>query len=202
MIKNIVFDFGGVILTEDDNWINLNETKKLLNATEEQLNNGWLSSWPDGRDGKSNEDEFFKNFLLGSINKYDPVLVQKLKEIYRAKVDTFDVLPLLSKIKNNYKLFALTNIAKDWLEYKTDKFKLNNYFELIISSCGERVAKPNREIFEVLITKGRIIPGESIFIDNMDKNILSAKVLGFNTILFENFDQLIKELDKFKVNYD
>ena len=179
MIKNIVFDFGGVLLTEDDNWLLINETKKLLGTNTKHLKEAWNFAWPDARSGQIIEDEFFKRFLQNLFGNSNPDLVLNLKKIYRksfGKLDTFDLLP---ELKRNYKMFALTNIIKDWLSLKVNKFNLNNFFDLIISSCDEGVAKPSKEIFLSLIKKGQINPEESVFIDNFKRNIKPARELGF-----------------------
>lgn len=194
MIKNIVFDFGGVILTEDDGWLLIGETKKLLKIGREQLEKAWNFAWPDARSGIIDEDEFFRKFLQSLFGNSNSDLVLKLKSIYRkhaGKLNTFELLPGL---KRNYKLFALTNAAKGWLQFKTDRFDLKKYFNLIISSCGEGVTKPSREIFSILIKRGRIDPKETVFIDNFERNIEIARELGFLTILFKNKGQLVKEM--------
>jgi len=197
-IKNIIFDLGAVILTDDDNWLYINKTKNLLKVTGDQLNRGWNEAWPLARDGKIDENKFFEIFLKNTgVSGFKSI--PKLKEIYRHAVGTLPVFSLLKKLKLKYKIFALTNIAKDWLKYKTRKFDLYRYFDLIVSSCGEKIAKPHKEIFESLINKAKIIPDESLFIDDMERNIKPAQELGFQTILFENKRQLVKQMKKLGV---
>ncbi len=194
MIKNLVFDFGGVILSEDDNWVNSREVKDLFKIEDEQLDMGWIAAWPDARDGKTNEDQFFHTFLKNSVGDHTELQVISLKEIYRQMIEKSETFSLLPKLKDKYKIFALTNITKDWLNLKTKEFNLNDYFDLIISSCNEGIGKPNKEIYESLILKGNVIPEETIFIDNLERNIFPAKEFGFKTILFENRDKLIVEM--------
>lgn len=196
MIKNIVFDFGGVLLTEDNSWLLIDKTRKLLGVDTKHLKEAWNFAWPDARSGKINEDEFFKKFLQYLTNDSRPDLVSKLKSIYRKRSEGLDTLELLPKLRRNYKLFVLTNAAKDWLQFKIDEFNLKGYFDLIISSCGEGVAKPNKEFFLILIKKGKIDQKETLFIDNFERNIKPARELGFQTILFKNKKQMIQEMEK------
>lgn len=195
MIKNIVFDLGGVVLTVDDNWLFSKETKKLLKADDGDLSKAWNFAWPDARSGKINEDEFFKRFLQNLTGSFSSDLVLKLKKIYRKQAGELGVIELLPGLKSNYKTFVFTNVAKDWLRYKIDRFNLKRYFNLIISSCNEGIAKPSKEIFLSLIKKGQINPKESVFIDDMEKNIKPAQEFGFKTILFKNKEQMIKEME-------
>ena len=201
-IKNIIFDLGGVLLTEDDNWVNSEEVKNILVTDNELLDKGWEMAWPDGRDGKTNEDEFFQTFLNTVIGRIDENTIVSLKKIYRDKADTFTAFPILKSLKNKYKIFAVPNITKDWLEYKTQKFYLNDYIDLIVSSCGEGIAKPNKEIFLSLINKTGIDPSETYFIDNMERNIIAARELHFQTHLYKDIKNLKQDMSKLKINYE
>ena len=194
--KNIIFDFGGVILTEDDNWLFSKETKTFLDTNSERLSEGWNSAWPNARAGKINEEQFFNIFLKNSIGTTDDKKITKLKKIYRKMSSKLESFSLLDKLKINYRLFSLANITSDWLKYKIDKFALNKYFDLIVSSCGEGIEKPHKEIFFSLIKKAKIKTEESLFIDNFARNIKPARELGFETILFTNKVDLVKKMKK------
>lgn len=194
MIKNLIFDLGGVLLTEDDNWLYSPKVKNLLKVSEEKLTDGWHYAWPEIRDGKINEDKFFELFLLASIGYIDQSMIMKLEEIYRSMINKLDAFRLLDGLKESFRLMVLSNIARDWLLLKTEMFDLNRYFEIIITSCNEGIAKPHKEIFLSLIKKANIDPKESLFIDNMEKNIKPAQELGFKTILFNNREQMTKEM--------
>ena len=200
MIKNIVFDFGGVLLTEDDVWLTSRKTKMLLGIEDQKImNEAWNLVWPDGRDGKTNEDDFFKTFLEKLDIKADTKLIYALKNIYRQETNVYSAYPILKSLKNKYKLFGLPNITKDWLDYKINHFELNKYLNLVVSSCGEGIAKPNKEIFLSLINKGQIDPTETLFVDNMVKNIIPAKELRFKTHLYTDLEKLKVEFDDQKI---
>lgn len=200
MIKNIIFDLGGVLLTEDDNWIHLAEVQSLLKSDFDKLNQAFDRAWPDARDGKIDEDKFFEIILLNSLGNVDIKIIQQLKDIYRKHADKYLAYPALELLHGKYRLFALTNVTNEWLEFKRKEFNLDNYLELIISSCGEGAAKPKREIYQNLITKADINPQESVFIDNMERNLIPARELKFNTIQFANLDQLKLDLSKLGIN--
>ena len=104
------------------------------------------------------------------------------------------MLDLLKKLKENNFLVALNNEVKEWNEHRISKFKLKKYFELIISSCDVGVAKPEREIYEILLDKIKISPEEIIFIDNREENLIPAKNLGIKTHLFKSKKLLVNWL--------
>lgn len=194
-VANIIFDLGGVVLTEDDAWLHGSETKKLLGGTEiSEILEAWKVAWPDAKNGKTSEDEFFSAFLSKLNLEKTPELITGLKEIYRAYAGEGNAFSFLEKLKPNYNLYSLTNISRDWLAYKVSRFGLNKYFKLIVSSCGEGIGKPEKEIYKSLINKASIVTEESLFIDNFERNLIPAREMGFKTILFESYDQTEADL--------
>ena len=64
----------------------------------------------------------------------------------------------------------------------------------IVVSGTEEVIKPDREIFDLLISRYQILPEQSTFIDDNYTNNEAAKNVGFNTIHFKSPEQLMREL--------
>ena len=103
----------------------------------------------------------------------------------------------ISQIKKDvdYKSLNNTNII-DLKDLKFSKTYIKENFEIIqiadggVFSCFEHISKPNIEIYQNLINKYQINVKESIFIDDTNKNIISANKLGFQTILFNDIGQL------------
>ena len=56
--------------------------------------------------------------------------------------------------------------------------------------------KPNKNIFKMMLNKTHLNPSEIIFIDDTKKNIDVAKKIGIHGILFKNFNQLKKEINR------
>lgn len=197
MIKNIIFDLGEVLLTGDDRWIYSQQTQKLLQTFDiDKLFKGWEAAWPDARDGKISEDRFFTIFLETLNINPDQQTLDSLKRIYRDATDKHGAYPALEILKGKYPLYSITNVTHEWLKYKRDTFDLDQYLKLIISSCEEGIAKPHKEIYQALITKANIKPEESVFVDDLLRNIKAADEMGFKTIHFSGFEQMKSEMAK------
>ena len=56
--------------------------------------------------------------------------------------------------------------------------------------------KPDKEIYQYLIDKYDLIPDECVFIDDMQHNLDTAGVLGINTILFDEYENVRKKLNE------
>ena len=77
-----------------------------------------------------------------------------------------------------------------------DYHDVRDIFDVIVTSYGEKIAKPNKEIYLRVTQKLGVLPEECVFIDDFKRNIIPAKELGIKTILFRNFKQLKEDLSK------
>ena len=116
---------------------------------------------------------------------------QALKKRTKSKVKD-----IAKELKKNYKLAILSNHTKEWIEDIIKKHKLKTLFNPIVASCYEGYAKPNPKIYEILLKKLKIKSRECLFIDNKDVNDTTADNLGFNTIIFKDSEQLVRDLKK------
>ncbi len=196
MINSIIFDLGGVLITNDDEGLisNSRELQKLLNTDQNELQKAWDISAREFFKGEISEEIFFENFLR-HFHLSDKKLRNKLKEIYRKNVKVLPSFGIAKALVDKYNLFALTNMPKEWLAYKVDKFHLVDLFQLIIASCNVGTGKPAKEIYEYLILESGIIPRNALYIDDSEDNIAMGKKVGFDTIFFENKEGLLKEIN-------
>ena len=93
---------------------------------------------------------------------------------------------LIIKLKNKYGagIYLLSNISNYFVEHK-DEFSIFQLFDKCIYSAPIGITKPSHEIFDYLCTTCQIKPQESIFIDDNEINIASAQKYGLNTYLFD-----------------
>lgn len=78
-------------------------------------------------------------------------------------------------------MFILSNIPYEWSKFLENKFKLNKYFLCKVYSWQQGIKKPNPKIFNVLLKKYKLVPYQTMFIDDKIENIRVAKKLKFKT---------------------
>ncbi len=181
MIKNIIFDIGNVILN-----FNLNEVleKFTSNKDDQQFI----------LDNIINSPEWLENALIdtGYISRDDAIkIVQDRTNHHKDKLifdfwNTYNdftkvdirVLDLIKKLKdNNYKIYLLSNINP----YTYDFVEKSGLFSLVdgyVLSYKEHKVKPFISIYKTLIERYNLIPSESIFIDDNERNINTGVSLG------------------------
>ncbi len=180
VIKNIIFDIGGVMF--DDSKHNI---EKLLSKNVDVI---YKKAYGDN----------FKNCLLGNmtVNEHitnlqeDPdykdiehiLSKNNLSKSYPIIKDNFEYI--LGLKEKGYKLYLLTNITKDSYEYIDELIHIDSIFEGGIYSYQENVIKPNPEIYNLLINKYNLDKNETIFFDDRQKNVDAANAMGIRAILF------------------
>jgi 2-haloacid dehalogenase len=89
---------------------------------------------------------------------------------------------LLYKLKRKYKLYGLTNWSAETFPIALRRFSFFDLFDGIVVSGQEKMIKPDKEIFHLLLNRYNIKAENSLFIDDNPRNIHAAKEIGFYTI--------------------
>ncbi|GAG06263.1 unnamed protein product, partial [marine sediment metagenome] len=109
-----------------------------------------------------------------------------------------EMFQLATNLKNNgYKIGFLSNTELPMLKY----FKEQQYamFDVTVFSCVEGTVKPERKIYKILLKRLGVEAYEAVLIDDIKEYINAAQDIGMNGILFENLQQVIRELGRFGV---
>lgn len=195
-IKNIVFDFGGVLI----DWNPRRVYKKYFSdekAMEHFLKNICSSEWNLEQDkGRSFAEG--TAWLLEKFPEHSKMISVFYDEWADMLGESFDgTVALMRKLKENYRLFGLTNWAAESIHVAYERYPFINEFEGVVVSGIEKIAKPDVEIFNILLRRYDLRADESIFIDDNIKNVEAASALGFHAVHFENSKQA--QCDVFKI---
>jgi FMN phosphatase YigB (HAD superfamily) len=195
-LKNIIFDFGDILINLDKNavaegFINLgliewNKDLQLLNLAFEK--------------GQISECEF----LVG-IKKHIPnVRLDAIKEVWNSILKDFPLyrLEFLEGIKDKYNLYLLSNtdfihiqrVREDVGEAFYHRFI--NCFEKVYYSFEMKMRKPDAEIYEFVLKEQNLDPTETLFIDDRKDNIEAAAALGIQTWHLQVGEEDVVELEK------
>lgn len=184
MIKNIIFDVGGVILKGHPS--DVLESIDIDKELKEEVINKFFSNWSNLDLGLVTLKEKFDkcNFSFDMTDELKDILINCFK--YREFNE--DILELIHTLKiNNYNLYILSNNNFDTVEYLRS---LDFYKDIAgdCYSCFYHVSKPDKEIYEILINKYDLDVFSSLFIDDSLKNIDMANELGFITKRYDSLD--------------
>ena len=188
MIKNLVFDFGGVLTTIDTSQaiarfrqLGLQDPEQYLNAYKQtgiffQLENGDI-------DASAFICELGR--LCGRSISYDEALHAWMGFIVRVETELMEYLQTL---RGDYRLCVLSNtnpFLQGWARSSafTDCGKsLDDYFDELYLSYLMGCSKPAGTIYRKMLAQGNMKPEETLFVDDGARNIEAAAALGIKTL--------------------
>jgi 2-haloacid dehalogenase len=194
-IDTIVFDLGGVLIDWNPDYV----YKNIFPDEEERkwfYKNICTADWNEEQDaGRSLQDA--TDLLVKKFPEHETNIrayYGRWEEMLGGPIhETVEVLHHL-KNKTGIRLFALTNWSAETFPVALDRYDFLHWFEGRLVSGEEKMRKPFKEIYELLVARFNINPHQAIYIDDNFRNLIPAKELGFHTIHFQSPQQFKKEL--------
>jgi HAD superfamily hydrolase (TIGR01662 family) len=105
------------------------------------------------------------------------------------------VIPMLKRLKRQgYKVGIISNTSIFATEQVRKRTKLLKFIDYPVFSYAAGMIKPDPGIFRKMLKIAKVKPDEAIMIgDKIDDDVIPAKELGINTILFKNPKDLKKK---------
>lgn len=202
-IKNIVFDFGGVIIDIDRDSavkkfvkIGVKDADNLLDKYHQK---GIFLEVEDGRI----DAETFRLKLSECCGKeltYKEVESGWKGFITSVEQYKLDYLKALRDRKYNVYILSNTNpYIMGWArseEFTSAGRPLDDYVDKIYASYELKSVKPDRKIFEYMIKDTALNPSETVFVDDGASNIAIGEELGFITLQPANGEDWREKLEK------
>ena len=94
----------------------------------------------------------------------------------------------LEELKDRCRLFLLSNTNEIHWEYARRWWQPEDYFEKIFLSYEMHQVKPDKEIFLQMLQEGGMKAEETLFIDDSKRNCEAAAALGIQTIHAKSLD--------------
>ncbi len=102
-------------------------------------------------------------------------------------------IKIIEKLKENYSLVILSNASREQINF-LKKREVYEFFSEVIFSSDVGFKKPEKEFFEIALTKLNVRPEDTVFIDDSKENIEVASALGIKGIYYRNSTQLKESL--------
>lgn len=196
-IKNIVLDFGGVLIDIDyhatiDAFKSLgvkNFEELYSQAQQEDL----FNKFETGRISS----QYFVNQLLDKVgkgvspNKVVHAWNAMLGDIHRENIETVEKIK-----KNGYNVYLLSNTNDIHIQVAFDRWKklpvieASDLFDHVFLSQEIGMRKPNEEIFKLVLDNISASPEEVFFVDDSIQHIETARKMGIQTYLLEDINSL------------
>lgn len=190
LIKNIIFDMGGVIVDfvpmhfiEKHFPAENAETKQLL-FTEIFSGRAW-SEFDRGTASLEQTVEFICSRIPASLHDGLRSLVRHVPENMLPKTGMFE---LVSAIKERgHGIYLLSNTPKTFYDFY-ERIPAFRFFDGFVISADYLALKPEPEIYRVLFDKFALDPAQCLFIDDLERNIDGARAMGMRGYCFDHGD--------------
>lgn len=195
-IKNIIFDLGNVLLDVD--------TDKSKEAFKELGIQNFDSAYT-----LYNQNIMFDLLEIGRMNQLEFAL--QIREMFDIVVGEHDIVSAwnamlgdfdeekincLVELKKKYKLFLLSNTNEIHYKSYISKFRrkfdygFRDLFDHPFFSHEMGLRKPNERVYKALLHRAKIVPEETLYIDDNETFIEAGKKMGFRTYLFTKGEDL------------
>lgn len=198
MIKTIIFDLGGVLVSLDkERCLNAFSSSLKFHNFGDYLNpyaqSGFFAKFENGDISSSEFRDIIREHSEAdslSDKQIDSALCQFLTHVEPYKIE------FLLELKKHYRLLMLSNnnpIAWEGCKVlfkQASGVEIEEVFDKLYLSYQMNLSKPGKEIFNELLHCEGILPSQSLFVDDSPKNIETAKELGFEVLLYNVEDNL------------
>lgn len=204
MIRNLLFDLGGVIMDLDRDRcvrafkaLGMENPDAFLGLYGQQgdflaLENGSI----DATEFRRRIRPLFKDRVV-SDEEIDTAFNEFLVGIPVARLEA------LRELRRDYRVLLLSNTNSIMMEsriaecFRAEGREMSDYFDGIFTSYEARCCKPGREIFDYAARLGSMEPSETLFFDDSQSNVDAACSYGYNAVLVRPGDEFAELLEDF-----
>jgi haloacid dehalogenase superfamily, subfamily IA, variant 3 with third motif having DD or ED len=199
MIKAIVFDYGNVISEPQDTTC-YSRMSSLSGLPVPTLMTSFWKYRPEYDRGTIRGIEMYRRILADNGMHGDDAFLDGLASrlLEEDLGSWFHVSRQVTEWglglqKSGYTLGILSNMPFDFLERYAEEIELFAKADVPVFSCDVDLIKPERAIYETLISKLGCKPEEIAFFDDLEVNIAGARDAGIHAFLFTGLEQAKKD---------
>lgn len=194
MIRNIIFDFGKVLV--DYNFHNFLRSIFDTDEEAEKFHSLVCSEAFVARCDKG--DETFPEIIRRTQEQH-PEWRAQLDEFRDRQMDALvgevpGMREMLTQLRSRgFRLFGLTNWSAEVYQVM-EKYDILQMLEGTVVSSDEHIIKPDAAIYRILCDRFSLVPDECLFIDDRQTNVDGAIKAGLHAIRFTDAASLASSL--------
>jgi len=127
------------------------------------------------------------------------MLVSKITSIhYSLMSPNMQVFSKVNRLKKSYKVLLLSKNTRQQFSYLTKHIPIirKTFGKNVINTWEYKLPKASKETMLMVCKRFQLRPEEIIYIDDQKDNLVEAKKMRMNTILYINFKDFSKKIDK------
>jgi HAD superfamily hydrolase (TIGR01509 family) len=193
-IQNVVFDMGGVLLEWNPAAViaRLHADPKTQATIRAQMFEH--ADWHEFDRGGLSYDGAIQHFAkqTGLSHEQTRALIHATRESLKPIEGTVHLLEQLADA--GVHTYLLSNMPVSTFDYLVQHHRFFRHFKDLVISGAILLIKPDPAIFKHLVQQTGIVPAQSVFIDDLLKNVIAARECGFHAIQFTDPESCRREL--------
>ena len=190
MLKNVIFDFGGVICTFSQDAI-LDDF--CTGEAHARLKPVLFRSWQALDEGTADYEEYVAE-TLKLLDGEDKQIAQRFfREWHRSMRPIPGIWALVGELKaRGYGVYLLSN-ASTWFAGHLDDYPILRLFDGRLISAPEKMAKPEERIYRLALERFGLNAAETLFVDDRAENTEAAERVGIAGYVFDGDAEKLRE---------
>jgi putative hydrolase of the HAD superfamily len=191
---NIIFDLGCVLIDWNPDKV---LKRRYADAAQRELLKQSIfyhADWLALDHGTLTEQAAMANFHARTNFSHTEitVLLQEIRESLTPIEENWALLYELQQ--QGCPLYCLSNMTAGTFAFLKTQYDRWHVFKGIVISGEVNMIKPEPEIFEYLLNRFNLTPERTIFIDDLEANVLGARAAGMHAIQFRDADDCRRRL--------
>jgi epoxide hydrolase-like predicted phosphatase len=196
-VRAVAFDIGGVLEVLTDTNLDGRWEQRLGLRSGEFL--GRLRQSGLGREanlGRVSEAEFAQGLgrLYGLDQPTTEELLVDLWDWYVGELNT-EMADYFQRLRPRYRTAILSNAAAGGRREEERRYGFAAMADVLVYSYEVGIEKPDRRIYQITCERLGVHPGEVVFLDDVEANVVAAKQLGMRALLFQSTAQAISDME-------
>jgi epoxide hydrolase-like predicted phosphatase len=196
-VRAVALDIGGVLEVPTDTDLEGRWEQRLgLRPGEffQRLRQSGLGR--DANLGRVSEAEFAK--ALGRLYRLDQPTTEELLvdlwDWYVGELNT-EMADYCQRLRPRYRTAILSNAAAGGRREEERRHGFAAMADVLVYSYEVGIEKPDRRIYEITCQRLGVAPGEVVFLDDLEANVVAARRLGIRAVLFQSTTQAITHVE-------
>ena len=185
MIRAVVFDIGNVILRFDFG-IAMKRLQHQCDPISGEITARLAALQTSYESGQITRPEFQRRATEAvRFTGEEREFVEAWEEIF---TENLPMSGLIRALRPKYPLYLLSNTSDLHVDYMWRTYPIFQLFTDAVYSYRVKCFKPDRAIFEVAVRQFGINPVETVYIDDLEKNVAAARDVGFQAFQYDHAD--------------
>lgn len=194
--RQVIFDLGGVVLDWNPEAI---LAARYADPGERALLKAGLFAHPDWLEldrGTLGEHELLERFERRG-GPGSPSVAGLFEAIRESLIPKPETLALIGRLRRRgVPLYCLSNMPAGIYEALRARHDFFDAFAGIVISAHVRLIKPEPEIFRHLLRTHALRPEQTVFVDDLERNVEAARSVGLVAVQFVDAAQCERELER------